>query len=144
MLERRRTPRHQLGRVAAILSGSGAERSCLVKDFSPTAASGCKRTTSKFQMSSCCSFRQTSLRKVADTDAHRQNGRQEEILHPAFSQFLTATMGWTAHRISDNAQATSALFGLDCLRRIGARIASSKYPSAEMVDPAKHPSAMKG
>jgi hypothetical protein len=34
MLERRRTPRHQLGRVAAIMCGSGAERSCLVKDFS--------------------------------------------------------------------------------------------------------------
>jgi hypothetical protein len=34
MLERRRTPRHQLGRVAAILCGPGAERSCLVKDFS--------------------------------------------------------------------------------------------------------------
>jgi hypothetical protein len=34
MPERRRTPRHQLGRVAAILRGSGEERSCLVKDFS--------------------------------------------------------------------------------------------------------------
>ena len=34
MLERRRTPRHQLGRGAAILCGPGAERSCLVKDFS--------------------------------------------------------------------------------------------------------------
>src|SRR4029077_3102955 len=32
--ERRRTPRHQLGRVAAILCGPGEERSCLVKDFS--------------------------------------------------------------------------------------------------------------
>jgi len=34
MPERRRTPRHQLGRVAAILCGPGEERSCLVKDFS--------------------------------------------------------------------------------------------------------------
>src|SRR3984957_4140350 len=34
MLERRRTPRHQLGRVAAILCGPGAEHSCLVKNFS--------------------------------------------------------------------------------------------------------------
>lgn len=34
MLERRRTPRHQLGHVAAIFCGRGAERSCLVKDFS--------------------------------------------------------------------------------------------------------------
>jgi hypothetical protein len=33
MPERRRTPRHQLGRVAAILCGPGEERSCLVKDF---------------------------------------------------------------------------------------------------------------
>jgi PilZ domain-containing protein len=32
--ERRRTPRHQLGRVAAILCGPGEERTCLVKDFS--------------------------------------------------------------------------------------------------------------
>jgi hypothetical protein len=32
--ERRRTPRRQLGRVAAILCGPGEERSCLVKDFS--------------------------------------------------------------------------------------------------------------
>ena len=32
--ERRRSPRHQLGRVAAILCGPGEERSCLVKDFS--------------------------------------------------------------------------------------------------------------
>jgi hypothetical protein len=32
--ERRRTPRHQLGRVAAIIFGHGEERSCLVKDFS--------------------------------------------------------------------------------------------------------------
>ena len=32
--ERRRSPRHQLGRVAAILCGPSEERSCLVKDFS--------------------------------------------------------------------------------------------------------------
>ena len=32
--ERRRTLRHQLGRVAAILCRPGEERSCLVKDFS--------------------------------------------------------------------------------------------------------------
>jgi hypothetical protein len=32
--ERRRTPRHQLGRVAAIMFGQGEEHSCLVKDFS--------------------------------------------------------------------------------------------------------------
>ena len=32
--ERRRTPRHQLGRVAAIIFGQGGEHSCLVKDFS--------------------------------------------------------------------------------------------------------------
>ena len=32
--ERRRTPRHQLGRMAAIMFGQGEERSCLVKDFS--------------------------------------------------------------------------------------------------------------
>ena len=32
--ERRRTPRHQLGRVTAILCGPGEERSCLVKHFS--------------------------------------------------------------------------------------------------------------
>jgi hypothetical protein len=32
--ERRRTPRQQLGRVAAILFGQREEHSCLVKDFS--------------------------------------------------------------------------------------------------------------
>ena len=32
--ERRRSPRHQLGRVAAIMFGQGEEHSCLVKDFS--------------------------------------------------------------------------------------------------------------
>ena len=32
--ERRRTQRHQLGRVAAIFFGQGEEHSCLVKDYS--------------------------------------------------------------------------------------------------------------
>jgi hypothetical protein len=32
--ERRRTPRHQLGRVAAIFFGQGEEHACLVKDYS--------------------------------------------------------------------------------------------------------------
>jgi PilZ domain len=32
--DRRRSPRHQLGRVAAIMFGQGKEHSCLVKDFS--------------------------------------------------------------------------------------------------------------
>ena len=32
--ERRRSPRHQFGRVAAILCEPGEGRSCLVKDFS--------------------------------------------------------------------------------------------------------------
>ena len=32
--ERRRSPRHQLGRVAAIMFGQDEEHSCLVKDFS--------------------------------------------------------------------------------------------------------------
>jgi PilZ domain len=32
--ERRRTPRHPFGRVAAIMFGQGEERPCLVKDYS--------------------------------------------------------------------------------------------------------------
>jgi len=32
--ERRRTPRHPLGRVAAIMFGQGQEHPCLVKDYS--------------------------------------------------------------------------------------------------------------
>ncbi len=32
--ERRRAPRHQLGRVAAIMFGQGEEHHCLVKDLS--------------------------------------------------------------------------------------------------------------